>query len=308
MAFYSLPFDKDDVILTSEIEYASNYIAYLQVHKRTGARIEVISSTKTGEINLAAMEKRLEDGGVKLISITHIPTNGGIVNPAEEIGELAGEYNVLYLLDACQSVGQYPVDVQRIKCHLLSTTGRKYLRGPRGTGFLYVREELLDKIEPLMLDLHSAKWETQDSYSVREDARKFERWETNYAAKYAFTTAIEYLMKLDVDAIWERVQLLAGELRGQLKAMSDVEVLDRGQVQSGIVTFRSPVKDAFEIKAELTKAGINTAVAVKKHTLIDMEARGIENSVRASVHYYNSEEEITLFISALKTVLQSNRK
>ena len=254
-------------------------------------------------MDLAALRNKLGKGGVKLISITHIPTNGGIVNPAEEIGALAEEYGAWYLLDACQSVGQYPVDVQKIKCHLLSTTGRKYLRGPRGTAFLYVREELLDKIEPVMLDLHSAKWETKDSYAVREDARKFERWETNYAAKFSFTKAIEYLLNLDINDIWERVQLLAAELRDELSALPNVEVLDMGQIQSGIVTFRSDVKDSFDIRNKLAEHHINTAVAVRNHTLIDMQARGIENAVRASVHYYNSDKEIERFCERLTEII-----
>jgi cysteine desulfurase / selenocysteine lyase len=303
MAFYSIPFQPGDRILTAMAEYASNYIAYLQIAAKTGATVEVIPNDETGQLSVEALTGMIDDR-VKLISITHVPTNGGLVNPAAEVGEVAKQAGVLYLIDACQSVGQLPVNVEAIGCDMLSTTGRKYLRGPRGTGFLYVRGSVLERLEPPMLDLHAAHWTSRDTFEMRGDARRFENWETNYAAKVGLGVAIDYALGWGMDAIWERIQQLATTLRQRLNEIDLVTVRDIGAVQGGIVTFTVDDRDMPTIQQTLRQQGINTTVSRTPSTRLDMEERGLTQLIRASVHYYNTEEEIDRFCTALTDLIR----
>jgi cysteine desulfurase / selenocysteine lyase len=291
MAFYALPFGPGDRILTARSEYASNVIAYLQVAQRTGAVVEVIPSDESGQVSVAALEGMIDDR-VKLIAITHVPTNGGLVNPAAAIGKVAQAAGIPYLLDACQSVGQMPVNVDEIGCDILSTTGRKYLRGPRGTGFLYIRRELYQQLEPPFLDLHAAEWVAPDRYAIRDDARRFENWETNFAGKAGLAVATDYALGWGLDAIWARVQPLAAHLRQRLCTIPGVTVHDIGVEQCGIVTFSLDGVPASQIKETLAAQGINVTTSSTSSTRFDMEARGLREIVRASVHYYNDEGEI----------------
>lgn len=298
MAFYAIPFQLGDRILTARAEYASNVIAFLQMAEQRGVSVEVIPSEETGELSVSALREMMDDS-VKLIAMTHVPTNGGLVNPAAEVGKVAQEAGVLYLLDACQSVGQMPVDVQAIGCDMLSTTGRKYLRGPRGTGFLYVRREVIPVLEPPMLDLHAAQWTAPDQFVTRDDARRFENWETNYAGKVGLATALDYALGWGLDAIYARVQELASSLRACLRDIPGVTVTDIGTEQCGIVTFMVEGHPASEIQQTLARQAINVTTSSTSSTRFDMEARGLALIVRASVHYYNDEAEVERFCAAI---------
>ncbi len=302
MAFYSLPFQAGDRILTSMAEYASNYIAFLQIARKTGVTIEAIPNDEHGQVSVEALRQMLDEH-VKLIAVTHVPTSGGLVNPIAAIGKVAREADILYLVDACQSVGQMPIDVNIIGCDMLSTTGRKYLRGPRGTGFLYVRRTILERLEPPFLDMHAATWVARDRYEMRTDARRFENWEANYAGKIGLGVAIDYAMKWGLDTIWRRVKSLAYQLRTQLSPLPGVIVHDRGIVQCGIVTFTIEGLEPEEIKKKLAGQNINVTVSVVESTRLDMEARGLTSMVRASVHYFNSEEEIGRFCAEIEKMI-----
>ncbi|MCC7022043.1 MAG: aminotransferase class V-fold PLP-dependent enzyme [Thermomicrobiales bacterium] len=301
MAFYALPFGPGDRILTARAEYASNVIAFLQIALKTGAVVEVVPSDETGQLSIAALEAMIDDR-VKLIAMTHIPTNGGLVNPAAEVGRVARAAGIPYLLDACQSVGQMPIDVREIGCDMLSTTGRKYLRGPRGTGLLYVRRELCQRLEPPFLDLHAAEWVAPDRFAIRDDARRFENWETNYAGKVGLAVAIDYALEWGMEAIWQRIRALAADLRDCLRAIPDVTVTDIGVTRSGIVTFTVAGVPASEVQAALAARRMNVTTSSTASTRFDMEARGLREIVRASVHYYNDEEEIARFCDAVAAV------
>jgi selenocysteine lyase/cysteine desulfurase len=301
MAFYSLPFKPGDRILTARAEYASNVIAFLQVARRTGAVVEVVDDDEHGQFSVADLKNRLDrdPGTARLIAMTHVPTQGGLVNPAEEVGAVARAAGVPFLLDACQSVGQLPVDVQRIGCDMLSVTGRKFLRAPRGTGFLYVRRELLEDLEPPFLDLHAASWTGPGTYEIRGDARRFENWETNYAGKIGLGTAVEYALSWGLEAIEARVTALAESLRERLRAIDGITVHDQGLRRCGIVTFTVDGVPAQEVQSRLAAQGVNTSVSLAEYARFDLPHRGLPDLARASVHYYNTDAELDRLIGAL---------
>ena len=303
MAFHSLNFRKGDVILTSEAEYASNYISFLQAKKRRGIIIKIIPNDEHGQVDVQALSEMV-NGQVKLIAITYIPTNGGLINPAIAIGKIARKNKIPYLLDACQAVGQIPVDVREIGCDFLSATGRKYLRGPRGTGFLYVRKAWLDAgLEPIFLDLHSAEWISQDKYKMRPDARRFENWENNLAAKYALGLAIDYALSIGIERLSERLCDLAAQFREKLATIEGVTVHDIGERKGGIVSFSIAGKQQGDIIKYLNEHQINVSAITRNGTLIEMTNRGLKDDlVRASVHYYNTKKEIERFCEVLSAM------
>lgn len=299
MAFYAIPFQKGDRILTCVSEYASNYIAYLQVAQQRGVIIEVIPNDVSGQIDIDKL-KGMINKDVKLISITHVPTNGGLINPAKEVGEVAREAKVLYLLDACQSVGQMPIDVREIGCDMLTVTGRKFLRAPRGTGLLYVNKNVIESLIPPFLDLHAAEWIAKDKYLIRKDAKRFENWERYVAGQIGMGIAIDYLLELGIGSVWSRIQSLSTLLRSELKQLGNIRLNDLGQNQCGIVSFSMEGKSPEHVQKRLLDQKINISVSNKQYTLLDMEARKLDQVLRASVHYYNTEEEVGRFVDAVK--------
>jgi selenocysteine lyase/cysteine desulfurase len=291
MALYAVPLEAGDVILTSTAEYHSMFVTYLH-RARRGVRVEVVPPDATGQLDVGALRKRMREPRVWLIAMTHMPTNGGLLQPAEEVGALAREAGVFFLLDATQTVGQVPLDVRRLGCHALAGTSRKYLRGPRGVGFLWVERASIERLEPPLMEGHAAEWVEPDRYVIRPDAKRFEVWESNVGARLGFGAAIEYAQALGLPRIWTRVQALAETLRTRLSAIPGVTVRDLGAVRGGIVSFTLRDVEATPIKAALRAARINVTVSPARGTLLDMRARGLHEVVRASVHYYNTEEEI----------------
>jgi cysteine desulfurase / selenocysteine lyase len=299
MAFYAFPFGPDDRILTTRAEYASNYIALSQVAGRTGAVVEVVPDDEYGQVDTRALQSMLDER-VKLVSLVHVPTQGGLVNPAAEVGAITRAAGIPLLLDACQSVGQMPVDVGEIGCDILSATGRKFLRGPRGTGFLYVRRELIERLEPPFLDLHAAEWLPGGGYEVRTDARRFENWESYCAGKVGLGVAVDYALEWGLEAIRNRVCSLAALLRERLGAVEGVAVHDLGRERCAIVSFSVAGCEPDAVVRALSAERINVSVSPGSASRLDLDARGLDALVRASVHYYNTEEELERMVELLR--------
>ncbi|MEM7406386.1 MAG: aminotransferase class V-fold PLP-dependent enzyme [Pseudomonadota bacterium] len=301
MAFYAFEFKPGDRVLTTVSEYGSNVIAYLQQAEKQGVEIVFVDDDAAGQIDLHALEAAIDER-TRLISISHIPTGGGLVNPAAAVGEIAQRHNIPYILDACQSVGQVPLDVNELKCTVLSGTGRKYLRGPRGTGLLYVQRDWIEQLQPPLLDQHAADLTSANTYVIRDDARRFENWEQNFAGKVGLGVAMDYALDWGLETTWPRVQRLAASLRDRLSALPGISITDQGETRCGIVTFTVDGLRAPGIKQALKAQSINVTVSDGSGNRVSYDRRGLSETVRASVHYFNTEDEIATFVAAIKTL------
>jgi selenocysteine lyase/cysteine desulfurase len=304
MAFYAFRFGPGDRILTGRAEYASNWIALRQVADRTGARIDVVPDDEQGQIDVTALESML-DADVKLVSLVHVPTQSGLVNPAAEVGRVTRAAGVPLLLDACQSIGQLPVHVREIGCDILSGTGRKFLRGPRGTGFLYIRSGLIEELEPPLLDMRAADWLPDGTYAIRRDARRFENWETYYAGKIGLGVAVDYTLQLGLDDIRARIVELATRLRAALAEIGGVTLLDRGAVLGATVTFTVDGVDPEDVQRQLAERAVNVSTMDASSAQLDYGPRGIERAVRSSVHYYNDDTDLDRLVKGVKEIAWS---
>ena len=300
MVVYSLKHRKGDRILTTTTEYGSNWAAYLQLRDRYGVEVVVVPDSEEGEIDLGALQSNINER-TSLISINHMPTNSGVVNPAAAVGKIARAAGVPYLLDACQTVGQMSIDVDSIGCDFLTSTSRKFLRGPRGVGFAYVRTDSGNLLDPVFADNHSTMV-TADKIEFRSDARRLETWEKSWSNVMGLGAAADYAMAIGVDAIWERIQLLSSMMRQSLADIGGIELRDRGSVQGAIVSFTVDDRDAIEIADLLRQRSINASYSTVNSSPVDMRQRGIDSLVRASVHAYNTEDEVERFVQAIRGI------
>ena len=296
--FYSVPLSPGDRILFGEAEYASNAIAALHRAEVTGAIVEVIPSDESGQMDVDALATMLDDR-VKLVSVVHAPTNGGLINPARAVADLAHRHGALVLLDACQSIGQMRVDVDELGVDALSATGRKWLRGPRGTGFLYLRPGLASTLHPPALDLHSAEWIDRNTYRMADDTTRFEFWECHVAARLALGAAVDYLLELGMDNVEQAVVERAEYLRARLRKIPGVTVHDLGDRKNGIVSFTVDDEQPEAVRDRLARRRVAVRVSYRSSTQLDMAGRGLDSVVRASPHYFVTFAELDTMLAAL---------
>jgi selenocysteine lyase/cysteine desulfurase len=290
-AFYSVPLRPGDQILTGRAEYGSNVLAYWQAASRVGAEVVVVPNDEHGQLDVAALE-RLAGPRTRLIGVSHVPTSGGLVQPAAEIGRIARACGALFLLDATQSAGQFPVSVDAIGCDLLTGTGRKFLRGPRGTGFLWVRTAALDRLDPFVAEIGSATWDGQQSFTWAPGAGRFATWEHSYLNILGLGAAVRQALDLGLEAIGQRAAALGARLRRQLAGLPGVTVHDLGRIRCAIVTAKVDGLAAEQAAQVLARAGVNVSTTVPEDNPLDTQDRGVHPLIRFSPHYYNTEDEI----------------
>ena len=307
-ALSSVNFQQGDVVLISGNDYPSNFIAYLSLQKRYGIKIMLLNNTETGEIDLDDLENKIKKYVPRLVSVTHVPTSSGLVQPVNAIGRITQNYDTLFLLDACQSLGQLHVDAAATNADFISGTFRKFLRGPRGAGLLYVSDKALQEgYEPLFPDLHGAEWIAENKYRPEAGARRFEDWETAYALMMGSKEALKYILDIGIENIEARNAMLNYKLRHDLKTFCNIHTLDRGKKQCSIITFRAGNKSLQSTKTFFREKGINIYATSKKAAIIDYREKGIDWTLRVSPHYYNTESEIDLFIEATKELQETHQ-
>jgi selenocysteine lyase/cysteine desulfurase len=308
LALSSVPFAPGDVIVTTRNDYASTQIQLLSLQARLGVRILRAPDRSAGGVDVQAMAELIRRHRVRLVCVTHIPTNSGLVQDVRAIGSVCRDAGVLYLIDACQSIGQLPLDVAALGCDFLSASARKYLRGPRGAGFLYVSDRALDQgLEPLFIDMRGADWIAEDRYRAVTDAKRFENWESAWALVLATGEAARYARLVGMQAISQRVSMLGQRLREQLGSINRVRILDRGSELCGIVSVAIDGRDPGELVTALRARGINTSAQHREYALLDFDDKRVTSLLRISPHYYNTEEEIDQAVAAIRELLPQPR-
>jgi selenocysteine lyase/cysteine desulfurase len=304
-AISSLDLGPGDVILTTRADYASNQITYLSLARRRGVQVVRAPDAPEGGVDPEEVRRLIGQRRPALVSLTWIPTNSGLVQPAEAVGEICRDAGLPYLVDACQAVGQMPIDVRRLHCDFLAAASRKFLRGPRGLGFLYVSDRMLQRgAHPLLVDMHGASWTEADAFDLAPDARRFETWEFAYALVLALGAAARYALDVGLETARDRARELAAYVRQRLQAIPGVRVLDRGPELCAIATASIAGRDSKELKLALRARGINTSSPHREDAVIDMDEKEATSALRISPHYYNTREEIDAAVEALEDLLR----
>jgi selenocysteine lyase/cysteine desulfurase len=302
-ALAAFDFRPGDVIVTTRNDYISNQLAYLSLARRQGIEIRRAGNLPSGEADPQSVRELLRDPRARLLAVTWVPTNSGLIQPVEALGEVAEAAGVPYLIDACQAAGEIPIDVARLRCDFLSATARKFLRGPRGIGFLYVSDRALQRGDhPLYIDMRGADWITADTFELARDARRFENWEFACALVLGLGEAVRYALTVGIERGGRRARELAAALRTKLNTLPGCRVLDRGRDLAALVTADIAGWNAPALVHALRQRGINTSASLRGYAVIDMAEKNVSSALRISPHYYNTEAELDTLIEALKSL------
>jgi selenocysteine lyase/cysteine desulfurase len=308
-ALTAFDFRPGDVILTSRADYASNQIMYLSLARRLGVEVVRAADAPEGGIDAGSVRELVARRRPALVALTWVPTNSGLVQPVEAVGEICRAGGIPYLVDGCQAVGQMPVDVGRIGCDYLAGTARKFLRGPRGIGFLYVADRALAAgAHPLLVDMHGADWTEPDAFALAPDARRFESWEISYALAMGLGAAVRYALEVGIETARDRAYALAGYARERLAGLRGVRVLDRGPELCAIVTIDPGGRPGAGLMLALRARGINTSSPERTDAVIDMDEKGATSALRISPHYYNTAEEVEAAVDAVEELIAQRER
>lgn len=299
-AVSSIPLNRGDFILTTDDDYISNHILFLALQKRFGIQIVRSACLPSGDLDLNDMEDKMKKYKPVLVTVTHIPTNTGKIQPVEQVGMLCAKYDIWFIVDGCQSAGQIPVNVEKIKCDFYSATGRKFIRGPRGTGILYVSDKALDRgLEPLLIDMEGATWSDENQYTRVSGAKRFELWESNYVNKLGLAEALKYALNVGLDHIASYNHSLNTRLKEGLCKIDDLTITENGSKFGSIVTFTSYTKTLDQLKAILNAGNVSYTVGFRHFALIDFNKKNVDWVIRLSPHYFNTAEEVDKVLSLL---------
>lgn len=302
-ALSAFDFRPGDVIVTTRNDYISNQLAYLSLSRRQGVEIRRAADLSTGGADPQSVRELLREPRVRLLAVTWVPTNSGLVQPVEAIGEIAESAGVPYLVDACQAVGEIPIDVSRLRCDFLAATARKFLRGPRGIGFLYISDRALQRGDyPLYVDMRGADWKAADSFQLAPDARRFENWEFAHSLVLGLGEAARYAARVGIEVGGRRARELAASLRVKLSALPGFRVLDRGKELAALVTVEVPGWHSTDLVQFLRTRNINTGATLRDYAVIDMDEKRAVSALRISPHYYNTEAELDTLLETLKSL------
>jgi selenocysteine lyase/cysteine desulfurase len=290
-ALSSIPFAKGDHVLTLYTDYTSNFILYNFLRERHGVKIIICDNNQDGDVDLEDLELKINNHHVKLVSVSHIPTNSGITHDVVAIGKICRKYGVYYAVDACQSVGQMPVDVQTINCDILAFTARKFVRGPRGIGSTYLSDRFLNlNFKPIMMDGNGASWTDTYEFTPSHTAKRYEPFERSYAGVVGLGEALKYINELGINKIFNLNKEISEYAREQFKAVYGIKMMDRGNVKCNIITMYSDLWQIDALKNHLTKNGVKYSISPKYGSFIDMNAKGVDWVLRLSPHYFNTHD------------------
>jgi selenocysteine lyase/cysteine desulfurase len=304
-AIAAFDFTPGDRIVVSRADYVSHQLMFLAMARRQGVEVVHADDAPGGGVDPESVRQLASHPRCRLVSICWMPTNSGLVQDVAAVGAVCEPLGVPYIVDACQAVGQYPIDVTALRCDFLTATARKFLRGPRGIGFLYVSNRALDRQSyPITIDLQGATWTGADTFQLVDSARRFENWELPYALVLGLGDAARYALEVGVDIASERAWRLAAQLRTLLRAVPGARVLDQGTTCSAIVTVHIAGGDHNRLVRQLREHNVNTSATSRSYAWFDMTAKGVESALRVSPHYYSTEEELERFVDILEKLTQ----
>ena len=292
-------------IITARSEFGSNLVSLAHLASLTGASVDLVEVDANGRIQLEHLLSMVSER-TALVALSMVNAHAGTVNDLAGVGQALKEIapDVTFVVDGCQAAGQIPIDVTALGASALTVTGRKWLRGPRGSGFLYVDPQELHRFRPTAFDQTIAGLQTPGTFphtdlSIRDDARRFEMWERSHATMLGLGQAIDVTMALGVDAIQERIAALASALRIGIASIPGLDVLESADERSGIVGVSRSSGSVWEIVSALKETGFEVGAMPRWEAPPAFGGRTDKSVLRLSPHIFNTSEEIQQALDAL---------